>query len=70
MTMTTSGHIWSWPDYCKTNENVNIKLLDLLLLHFTQYMPMSPHALAINRPDILLMQDSDEKRLQNYSYLT
>ncbi len=26
MTMTTSGQIWSWPDYCKTKENVYILL--------------------------------------------
>ncbi len=29
MTMTTSGQILPWPDYHKTKENVNIKLLDL-----------------------------------------
>ncbi len=29
MNMTTSGQILSWLDYCKTKENVNIKLLDL-----------------------------------------
>ncbi len=34
MTMTISGQIWSWPDYCKTKENVNITLLDLSLFTF------------------------------------
>ncbi len=34
MTVTTSVHIWSWPDYCKTKENVNIKMLDLCLFTF------------------------------------
>ncbi len=29
ITMTTNEQIWSWPDYCKTNINVSIKLLDL-----------------------------------------
>ncbi len=29
MTMTTTGQIWSWPDYRKTIENMNITLLDL-----------------------------------------
>ncbi len=71
MTMTTSGQIWSWPDYCKTKENVNLTLLDLcvcvyILLSTSQCVHM---ALAINRPDILTMYDCDEKRLQNYSCL-
>ncbi len=70
MTMTTSGWIWSWPDYCKTKENVNIILLDLCLFAFyfstCQWVHM---AMAINRPDILLMYYSDEKHLQNYSCL-
>ncbi len=35
------GRFLCWPDYCKTNENVNITLLDLCLftfysVHFTQ----------------------------------
>ncbi len=34
MTMSSSGQIWSWPDYCKTKENVNITLLDLCLFTF------------------------------------
>ncbi len=34
MSMTTSGQIWSWPDYHKTKENVNIKLLGLCLFKF------------------------------------
>ncbi len=34
MTTTTSGQILSWPDYCKTKENVNITLLDLSLFTF------------------------------------
>ncbi len=38
MTMTTNGQIMSWPDYFKTNGNVNIKLWDLcetlIFLHF------------------------------------
>ncbi len=34
MTMTTSEQILSWPDYHKTKENVNIKLLDLCLFIF------------------------------------
>ncbi len=34
MTMTTSGQILSGPDSCKTNENVNIKILDLCLFTF------------------------------------
>ncbi len=34
MTMTTSGQILSWPDYCKTKENVNIMLLDLCVFTF------------------------------------
>ncbi len=34
MTMATSGQILSWPDYCKTKENVNITLLDLWLFTF------------------------------------
>ncbi len=29
MAMTTSGQIYSWPDYHMTKENVSIKLLDL-----------------------------------------
>ncbi len=29
MTITTRGQILSWPDYHKTKENVNIRLLDL-----------------------------------------
>ncbi len=29
MTMTTNGHIMSWPDYLKTKGNMNIKLRDL-----------------------------------------
>ncbi len=33
MTMITSGWIWSWPDYCKTKENVSI-MLDLCLFTF------------------------------------
>ncbi len=39
MSMTTSGQTWSWPDYSKTKENVNIILLDLfvyILLHTCQ----------------------------------
>ncbi len=70
MTMTTSGQILSWLDYRKTKENVNIKLLDVvfvyILLSICQWVQM---ALAINIPDNLLMEDSDEKRLQNYSCL-
>ncbi len=47
MTITTSGQIYSWPDYRKTKENVNIKSLDLhVCLHFTHYMPMSPHVIG------------------------
>ncbi len=34
MIMTTSGQIWTWPDNCKTKENVNIPLLDLCLFTF------------------------------------
>ncbi len=34
MTMTTSGQILSWPYYCQTIENVNIKLLDLCLFSY------------------------------------
>ncbi len=34
MTITTSGQIWSWPDYHNTKENVNIKLLYLCLFTF------------------------------------
>ncbi len=34
MTMTTSRKLWPWPDYCKTKENVNMKLLDLCLFTF------------------------------------
>ncbi len=34
MTMTTSEQFYSWPDYCKTKENVNIMLLDLYLYPF------------------------------------
>ncbi len=34
MIMTTSEQIWSWFDYCKTKENVNIQLLDLCLFTF------------------------------------
>ncbi len=33
MIMTTSGQLYSWPDYCKTNENVNMTL-DLCLFTF------------------------------------
>ncbi len=74
---------WPWPPVDrlshgliavhKTKENVNIKLLDLcesfivyVLLSTCQWVDM---VLAINIPDILLMQDSDEKLLQNYSCL-
>ncbi len=46
MTMTTSGPIYSWPDYRKTKENVNITLLDLCLFTFSSYMPMSPHGIG------------------------
>ncbi len=56
MTMITSGQIWLWSDYHKTKENVNIKLLDVvfvyILLSACQWVHM---ALAINKPDILLM---------------
>ncbi len=48
MTMPTSAHIYSKPDYCKTKENVNMKVLDLCefdCLHFTQYMQMSQHGI-------------------------
>ncbi len=34
MTMTISGQILSWSDYCKIKENVNITLLDLCLFTF------------------------------------
>ncbi len=34
MTITTSGQFKSWPDHCKTKENVNIILLDLCLFTF------------------------------------
>ncbi len=51
MTMTTRGQILSWPDYRKTKENVNITLLD-----FTQYMPVSPHGIGYKQtwypPDV------------------
>ncbi len=33
MTMPTSGQILSWPDYHKTKENVNVKLLDLVFVY-------------------------------------
>ncbi len=59
MTITTSGQIWSWPDYCMTKENVNIKLLDLCLFTFysvhANESTWAHMALAINRPDILLI---------------
>ncbi len=45
MTMTTSGLIMSWPDYLKTNGNVNIKLWDFDCLHFAQYISISPHGI-------------------------
>ncbi len=32
----------SWPDYCKTKENVNLILIDLCFFYFTQYLPRSP----------------------------
>ncbi len=38
MTMTTSRQIWSWPDYCKTKENVNIKLFVYILLSTCQWV--------------------------------
>ncbi len=34
MTMTTSGQFYSWPDYSKTKENVNMTLLELCLFAF------------------------------------
>ncbi len=47
----TIGEILSWPDYRKTKENVNITLLD-----FIQYMPMSPHGIGYKQtwypPDV------------------
>ncbi len=54
MTMSTIGQIYSWPDYCKTKENVNIvrHVFVYILLSTCQWVHM---ALAINRPDILLM---------------
>ncbi len=56
MTMTTSMQILSWPDYCKTKENVNKNLLDCVCLHYTQYMPMSPHGIGYKQtwypPDV------------------
>ncbi len=56
MTMPTSGQIMSWPDYLKTQGNVNIKLWDLckiLIVYILLSTFQSVHmVLTVNKPDV------------------
>ncbi len=50
MTVTTRGQIQSCPDYCKTEENVNINLCESLIVYIL--LSTCHMTLAVNRPDI------------------
>ncbi len=56
MTMTISGQIMPWPDYLKTNGNVNITLWDLceiLIVYILLSTFQSVHmVLTVNKPNV------------------